>query len=170
MRVYAYEIDGSSDLAKVLLRSFDEPLKVVAFGVDDRAGDHDVVVELDRAVLHHMSGAAGNAVPSAELRRRAVSGEEATVASRLAPVQVPVGMRVDGVFAFFAPGESLRDVRSIGVRLDGEVREVPGKYFSLGEKRAIDSARGAVTPRSGNPPPAPSGSASASPGPAPASP
>jgi hypothetical protein len=141
VRVVAYEIDVGSSLAKTLAASFDVPVRIVAFGIDNRAGDHEAVLELDAATLHHAQGTT-RALGHAELLRHAAAGQESTIESRLAPARVVAGGRLDGAFAFLPCDASLKDVGSIDVRLDGQSRAVPGRYFTLEEKRAIERARG----------------------------
>jgi hypothetical protein len=121
--VFAFEIDGSTALAKLLLRPYDTPYRAMLFGVDNRGRDRESVLELEGARVGHASGAI-------------------TVAAlAVAPVRVPARERLDGVPVFFAPAESWLDVAWIEVRLDGVARRIPGRYFTLEQKRAIDAAR-----------------------------
>jgi hypothetical protein len=141
VRVVAYEIDEGSSLARTLAASFDIPVRVVAFGIDNRAGEHEAVLELDAAVLHHVRGTTA-ALGRAELLRHAVAGQEPTIEHRLAPARVAAGGRLDGAFAFLPGDASLKDVGSIDVRLDGQSRAVPGRYFTVEEKHAFERGRG----------------------------
>ena len=140
--VYAFEIDPGSDLARIMLRSFDEPFRLVVFGVDNRAGDHEVTLDLEGARLRRLGGGVTEAVPRATLLAHAPSAESSLVQTQLAPTRVPGGARFDGMLAFFARGESLQNVQGIEVKVDGAARTVTGKYFTLDAKRAIDASRG----------------------------
>jgi hypothetical protein len=122
--VFAFEIDAASDLAKLLARAYDRPYRIVLFGVDNRAGGRDVLLDLGSARLHHTGGAV-------TMTAAAVPPES---------VRVATGERIDGARAPFAPSDSLRDVDWIEIRFDGVERRLPGRYFTREEKRAIEDA------------------------------
>jgi hypothetical protein len=144
--VYAIEVDARSDLARILLRPYDQPLRVVLLGVDNRAGHREVVLDVEgaRAVRGGAIGAP-QMVPSltrAERLAHANPDQERVVQDQLAPVTIPAGTQSDVAFALFAPSTSFQDVSAIEVRVNGEMATLHGQYFTLERKRAIDHARG----------------------------
>jgi hypothetical protein len=62
-------------------------------------------------------------------------------ALRTSTAVVEKGSRRDGILALFPENTSFEDVVSVTVRVDGANVVVPGRYFTLAEKRAIDRAR-----------------------------
>jgi hypothetical protein len=126
--VSTFEVDASSALAKLLAESLARPYRVVLLSVDNRAAGRAVVVEPASARAHHRSGAA------------------ATTAAATDPVHVAAGERVDRAMALFEPDADFRDVDWIVIRIDGVATRVPGRYFTLAEKRRIDALRSG-TPR-----------------------
>jgi hypothetical protein len=121
--VFAFEVEPASELAKLLLRGDDRPHRLVLFGADNRVGSSDLVLEVGGARLHHAGGAITvTAAPSG-------------------PVRVAAGDRVFDMTALFRPDESFLDVDWIEIRVDGDVLRVPGRYFTLEEKRRIDALR-----------------------------
>lgn len=144
--VYAIELDARSDLATMLLRPYDQPFRVVLIGVDNRAGRRDVVLDVEGAyAVGGGERGATRVVPSltrAERLAHATPDQERVVQDQLAPVRVPAGTQSDVAFTLFAPSTSLQDVSAMNVRVDGEMRVLHGRYFTLEDKRAIDRARG----------------------------
>jgi hypothetical protein len=120
--VFAFEVDPASDLANLLVRGYDHSYRLVLFGIDNRAGSSDVMLEVGGARLHHAGGAT-------------------TTAARSGAVRVAAGDHLDGVTALFPPDESFVDMDWIEIRIDGDVRRVPGRYFTLAEKRKIEASR-----------------------------
>jgi hypothetical protein len=132
--VSAFEVDASSELARLLTASFDRPYRVVLFSVDNRAAGAPILVELAGARVHHGAGA------------------PVTTAAASDPVRVDGGERVDGAMGLFEPDADFRDVDWIAIRIDGSAARVPGRYFTTEEKRRIDALRsGTLREGPGNP-------------------
>jgi hypothetical protein len=139
--VYALEVDARSELATLLLKPYDQPFRVVLFGVDNRAGNREVVLDLQGVRAHREGGDVAEAAASVDRLAHADHALDSVVLAQLEPVHVAPGERFDGAQALFAASMSFEDVRSIEIRVDGSVRTLPGRYFTLAEKRAIDQAR-----------------------------
>jgi hypothetical protein len=121
--VSAFEVDAASALAKLLTASLERPYRVVLFSADNRVASTDIVIALDGAGAHHAAGTISTTAASSD------------------PVRVASGDRVAGAMALFAPDTDFRDVDWITVRVDGAPARVPGRYFTLAEKRRIDALR-----------------------------
>jgi hypothetical protein len=146
--VTASEVDPASPLGRRLLRPYDAAFRLVLFSIDNRAGSRDVVVDVENARLLAGEGRSVTAVAPGDLARHVVDRSAADTIARRSAVSVPRGQRFDGVQAIFPAEASLRDVRGIEVSVDGAARTVPGRYFTLDDKRAIDaSRRGAASAR-----------------------
>jgi hypothetical protein len=118
--VSASEIDPSSELATLLAKSHGGPYHFVVFGLDNRAGRRDVVLDVGTARALHEGGAI-------------------TTTTAPSPViRVPAGDGTDGAIAVFPAEESFRDVRWIEIRVDGAPRRLVGRFFTRAEKRAFD--------------------------------
>jgi hypothetical protein len=139
--VSASEIDARSALAKRLLRPYDTAFCLVLLSVDNRAGSHDVELDVSDARLLVGDGPLARAVGRPEVEAHLVDRAAEATLGRRGSVRVPPGDRFEGVVALFPPGTSLRDVRAIEVQIGGMRAAVPGKYFTLEEKRAIDASR-----------------------------
>jgi hypothetical protein len=145
--VYAIEVDARADLASLVLQPYDRAYRVMLLGIDNGAGQRPVQVDL--ATVAAVRGAARGlvtidaCVPRAERLEHTRDEGRAAVEAQDTVVTVAPGTRLDAAAAFFPPGERFEDVSALNVGIDGTIRTLPGRYFSIEEKRAIDAARAA---------------------------
>jgi hypothetical protein len=142
--VFASEVDPASSFGRRLVRPYDSAFRPVLFSIDNRAGARDVALDVVGARLLAPGGRSVSAVAPADLATHLVDLSAALTLGRRSTVTVPRGQRVDGVQALFPAEASLRDVQAIEVRLDGVPHALPGRYFTLDDKRAIDARRSAA--------------------------
>ena len=139
--VLAMEVGAGSELAWRLLGPYDRPYRVMLLAVDNTRGQHEVVLSREGAVLRSNGGEPIRALAPADLLARATDSQRAVVEEEVAPVHVPVGDRIDGVKLLFEATASFRDAHALDLRIDDAMRTIPGRYFTLEEKRAIDRER-----------------------------
>jgi hypothetical protein len=138
------EVDDETELAKILLRPFGVPYRVLLVSVDNTAGPRDLTIDLEHVTLDAPSGTV-RALRRAELASAA--SIDGPVLEDLPPVlRVPAGSRADGARVFLPRGTSFRDVLAITVRADGSDHVIQGRHFTLAEKRAIDAKRAVAPP------------------------
>jgi hypothetical protein len=144
--LYAVEIDNASAFAQMALKQYRRPYRMLFVGADNRRGARELTLELTGARTVQSDGAVGNAVLHAETREP----EEGSVAPRLvqpSTLRVPRGETYEGALVLFPPDQSFRDVQWLKVRINGKPDRIPGRFFTLEEKRAIDATRRQATPR-----------------------
>ncbi len=127
--VFALEIDPRSGAGKLLLRGADRPGRLVLFGVDNVEGQIAIVLDVDGALALGSNGSTARGAASS------------TDVARARTTTVPPRARVEGVIAVFAPDVSFRDVTAVQVHVNGVALKIPGRYFTVEQKRAIDAAR-----------------------------
>ncbi len=138
--IVASSLDRRSQASKVMTHPFDRKFRVMLLSVDNRSGDHEVVVDLESVRARVAGGALRSSLPREHLLAHLRSGEDP---SRLVvgTVRVPAGERFDRGQVFFDEDVTLRDAEAVELRVDGATLLVPGRYFTLAEKQAIDAAR-----------------------------
>jgi hypothetical protein len=141
MLVSASEVDEGTELAKILLRPFAAPYRVLLVSVDNSAGAHEVTIDLEQVTLQTPNGEL-HALARAELAR-APGADRSRIDGLPKIVRVRAGERTDGTPVFLSRATSFRDASAITVRADGSDRTIHGRYFTLAEKRAIDVMRAA---------------------------
>ena len=139
--VLAMEVGAGSELGRRLLEPYDRSYRIMLLGVDNTRGQHEIVLSREGAVLRGNGGEPIRALAPSDLLARAADSQRAVVAAELAPVHVPVGDRMDGAKLLFEVTASFRDARAVELRIDDAMRSIPGRYFTLEEKRAIDRER-----------------------------
>jgi hypothetical protein len=146
MRVRAFEVAGESPLARRLLRPYDASFRVVLFTADNRGGSREAAIDVGDARLVSGAGVIASAVPRPEVDAHVVDPASEAPLGLQSAVRVPPGERFDGVRALFPAGVSLSEARAIEVLIDGARVEIPGRYFTLDEKRSIEASRRAPPP------------------------
>lgn len=136
--IVASTLDRRSQASKVITHPFDRPFRAMLLTVDNRAGDHDLVVDLDR-VRVSVGGAMKPSVPRAELRLHCTKGDCSQVG--VGSVRVPAGSRLERAAVFFGEEVNFKDVDSAEVQVDGAAVSLQGRYFTVAEKKAIDADR-----------------------------
>jgi hypothetical protein len=135
--IVASSLDRRTEASKVMTHPFDRPLRVLVLAIDNRTGDHPVVLDLENVHVRVAGGAVRASVSRDDLLH--MSGE---APPRLAgSVRVPAGERFDLAQVFFAEDVNFRDVEAVELLVDREPLVLQGRYFTLAEKRAIDAAR-----------------------------
>jgi hypothetical protein len=150
-RISAFEVDTNADLAGLLLRPYRRAFRIVMLGADNRSGTREILLDVEGARLRRAGGTATPSVPRSEVLANAMDGQSGAVLTPMGPVRVPAGERAEGIQILFPPSEDMRGVDSIEIHVDGTLRFLRGRYFTLEEKRAMDAAssrgpRGSLVP------------------------
>lgn len=133
--IEASSLDRRTQASKVMTHSFDGAFRVLLLFIDNRAGDHDVVVDLDSVRVRLAGGAVRPSLTRDELRAHLKSGE----VPPLGTIRVPAGKRFERAETFFAEDITFRDAEAVELRIDGAPVLLQGRYFTVPEKRAIDA-------------------------------
>jgi hypothetical protein len=141
MLLSASEVDEGTELAKILLRPFAVPYRIVLVSIDNSAGAHEVTIDLEQVTLH-APNREQHALSRAELAP-ATGTDRSRVDALPKVLRVRAGERTDGTPVFLPRAASFRDALAITVRADRSDHAIQGRYFTLAEKRAIDTMRAA---------------------------
>jgi len=140
VRVFAVQLDPESELARRIAANFDRPISLLVVGVDNRAGNRDVELDLGEVRLTMRDGSTRVSPPRADILKSARSDELRTI--HAGAYKIAAGTAKQNNLAFLAPDAPMQDVTAVSVTLDGRSLTIPGRYYTADEKRAR-AARGA---------------------------
>ena len=140
VRLFALQLDVNSELARRIAANFDRPISLLVVGVDNRAGQRVVELDLTEARLTLRDGSTRLSPPRAEILKGARSDE--LRAAHGGVYTIAPGTAKQNNLAFLSPDEPMQEVVAVSVKLDGRSVTIPGRYYTAEEKRA-GAARGA---------------------------
>lgn len=139
-RVFAVGVDRGSSLADRLLAPFEGDFELVLIAADNTLGTEDLELDLENARAVSAQGST-KALSRAELRAHARPELVNALLAHFGPYKVPAGTKLEQALLLFPAHTAVEQVLRIEVLLQGELVSIPGRYFTLENKRAIDAMR-----------------------------
>lgn len=137
LRLFALELDARSELAQKIAAGFEGPVAPMVVGLDDRAGDRDVTLDLTEARLTMRDGSTRVTPPRAAILARAKSDALRNAHAGVYPVAR--GAAVTNALLFV--DGAMNDVTTISVIVDGHSVSIVGRWYTADEKRAQRSRK-----------------------------
>jgi hypothetical protein len=134
------QIDEHSALGKFLLEPFQHSFPLLLVGVDNSAGASDLVLDLDAARVLLRDGVKP-VLSRREMSTEARRGTDERLQHHLGTYTVPMGMRLDDALLLLPGPDPMPSARGVELTVNGARIKIPGRYFTLADKRAIDAAR-----------------------------
>jgi hypothetical protein len=132
VRLFALELDAQSELAQKIATGFDGPVAPLVVGLDNRAGDHDVTLDLTEVRLTLRDGTTRATPPRAAILARAKT--DALRSYHAGVYRVARGTTVTNALGFL--DGPMQDVTAVGLVVDGRLVTLPGRWYTADEKRA----------------------------------
>lgn len=137
LRLFALELDAKSELAQKIAAGFDGPVATLVVGLDNRAGDGDVTLDLTEVRLTMRDGSTRVTPPRAAILARAKT--DALRSYHAGVYRVARGTTVTNALAFL--DGPMQEVTAIGVVVDGRAVTIAGRWYTADEKRAQRSRK-----------------------------
>ncbi|HVU02074.1 MAG TPA: hypothetical protein VHE30_09990 [Polyangiaceae bacterium] len=139
-RLFAVEIDPRAEFAKLALRQYQRPHRMLLVGADARHAEGPLTLDLGGCVALTSSGASFRGLTREEALADAMP-DASPGAVQPRPTSVAKGEQLDGTLAIFPNDASFERTIALEVRVNGEVVRLSGRWFSALEKRRIAAAR-----------------------------
>jgi hypothetical protein len=128
------------ELKEVLSRTFRQPFTLVLMAVDNRQGQHDMVLDLSHVKVLYNDGRQDPGIDRATIMASTERTDE-DVRKHAAPYRVAKGQRFENALAFLPPGTDLKNVAGLEIRVNGGAVMMPGRWLSAADKQAMKRGR-----------------------------